>query len=667
MRNDKMVNGKKGRYIFTLCFVALFFILGCRSPFEPPQKNTLPEGKGYFTLTLGGAERTIMPQEIRDRWYFDSYALEFSLVGVDTIPSVRYDLTYYELSDPITLEAGTWNLRVGACMNNGQGEGVGYLEGIVIAVGETVTGIVTLSPAPISGYGEGTFSWSIVYNNSLNNSGASMIITPLDVNTGTPEVKLNFTGYSSTATGSIELNVGYYCVVFTRNGNDEWSETLHIYPDMISQFTHSFVTYTVTFDTGYYGSYVSSQTVSSGEMVIRPPYNPTRSGYGFIGWSTSYYNNYPYDFNTPVTYDTTLYAQWVELLTEGIHVRIISFGGESSYLSNLTLLDQYGSGRSSLNSSLYRYTIASQPGTALFYSVHKALEDLKTNEVSYPANLDEVSIITFTDGLDNQSSGLSAYNPIEDRDFDTEAEYADYVSGEIRNRRIANKPITAYSIGIRGNDVTDVSKFESDLKKIASPDKDYVFSDFAQVQEIFDNIANSLNFISSMDYTMVTTLLGNGTRVRMTFDVDGIRPEDAIQSTRYIEGTISRSGSGASLTYTLTNILYGSGISSNAGSGPITGSSTNGGLNQAFVFNNLVGYYPTDRARTKQWTMPSNSSTWQYSSEYSTEGSTNYERRSAIIYLILDASTSMSSGQIYQIRTAAENFIYSLQNRYWSD
>ena len=67
-------------------------------------------------------------------------------------------------------------------------------------------------------------------------------------------------------------------------------------------------TFTVTFDsTG--GSAVASQTVKEGEKAAKPA-NPTRDGYTFEGWFADEALKTAYDFNTPVTSDITLYADW---------------------------------------------------------------------------------------------------------------------------------------------------------------------------------------------------------------------------------------------------------------------------------------------------------------------------------------------------------------------
>jgi hypothetical protein len=71
------------------------------------------------------------------------------------------------------------------------------------------------------------------------------------------------------------------------------------------------VTFTVTFDSKG-GSPVASQAVANGEKATRPD-NPTKDDFGFVNW----YDNpectgAPYDFDTPVTANKTLYAKWTQ-------------------------------------------------------------------------------------------------------------------------------------------------------------------------------------------------------------------------------------------------------------------------------------------------------------------------------------------------------------------
>ena len=71
------------------------------------------------------------------------------------------------------------------------------------------------------------------------------------------------------------------------------------------------VTYTVTFDYNYDGATSTSETVEEGSTVSEPE-TPTRDGYTFDAWYTDEDCTSPYSFDTAVTEDITLYANWLE-------------------------------------------------------------------------------------------------------------------------------------------------------------------------------------------------------------------------------------------------------------------------------------------------------------------------------------------------------------------
>jgi len=420
------------------------------------------------------------------------------------------------------------------------------------------------------------------------------------------------------------------------------------------------------------GTTPASQTVyDNSSITLASGSGFSRSGYSFGGWNTNSSGtgtNYSASSSFVVNSNITLYARWVVVSSnpEGIYVGIVKFANTAEDITYDAPVLLNSAGKTTILSRLTNnYTIASQIGTSMFYGVHKALENLKKNEASYPTNLDTVNIVTFTDGLDNQSAGLSRIDmyTIEGQKFDNNNMYSDYIRSQIDSRKISGVSIDAYSVGVRGGDVTDITAFQNNLAAIASPGKSQELSNFSDVQSTFNAIADGLNIThTSTSFTMVTNLLDGGTKVRMTFDVNNTSSTSAQGSTRYIEGTMNVSGS----TYTLTNITYGSGISSDENVGPITGTIVGTQIN--FTFNNITGYNPnSDLSNTRQWLIaPGSTASWQHNSEYNSTGSSSssVEKRSAIIYLILDCSTSLSTTEIGQIRTAAINFINSLYDRY---
>ena len=68
--------------------------------------------------------------------------------------------------------------------------------------------------------------------------------------------------------------------------------------------------YQVTFDlTGGTGDY-PTQTVTEGDTATQPDTTPTRDGYTFTNWVTE--AGTTYDFTTPITTNTTIYADWTQ-------------------------------------------------------------------------------------------------------------------------------------------------------------------------------------------------------------------------------------------------------------------------------------------------------------------------------------------------------------------
>jgi hypothetical protein len=432
--------------------------------------------------------------------------------------------------------------------------------------------------------------------------------------------------------------------------------------------------HTVTYLTGEgSGAPPASQEIMYNETITLPgqenmiaPLNKY-----FNGWNSGA-QHYSAGTGYTVTGNVTFTAQWSSSSTptpnptaeEGVYVGLISFAGDATDLASNRLVYLDAAGRSALISSLdsqYRKSTAS--GTALFYGVHKALANLSTNAAgtSLPAEVQSVSILTFTDGLDNASFGASNTAPIEGKSGVPSAEYATYVSGEIATRQIKGKYINAYSAGVMGSDVQNTAQFNQNLTSIASSQSNvHALTDFANLQGVFSDIANNLDVShSSSRFSMTTTMNDPGTVVRMTFDISGINstPAQAEQSTRYIQGTLAYANS----TWTLTNIQYSSGITSSSGTS-ITG--TVSGSEVVFVFENLTGYNSSTDT-PKQWTKTPGATSWQINSEYNAAGSTTttIEKRTALIYLVLDASTSLSDDQVGQIRTAAKNFIDTLYTR----
>lgn len=77
--------------------------------------------------------------------------------------------------------------------------------------------------------------------------------------------------------------------------------------------------HTLTFDT-MGGSKIALETVRHGLTVAKPK-DPVNGGYWFDGWYTDKTYRTPYNFATPLTQDTTIYAKWFLIVLPGVTVK----------------------------------------------------------------------------------------------------------------------------------------------------------------------------------------------------------------------------------------------------------------------------------------------------------------------------------------------------------
>lgn len=283
--------------------------------------------------------------------------------------------------------------------------------------------------------------------------------------------------------------------------------------------------------------------------------------------------------------------------------------------------------------------LTSKNGTLLYYAVDNAID--KLSAAILPDDLVNVSIVTFTDGLDQ---GSMMMNP----DYASDSEYLSALNERIGSVKVHGLPIIAYSIGLKGNDVTDENKFMENLQNLASaPENAAEVSSMEEVNAKFQEIAEQLyNISSSQTINLKIPGQSNGTVIRFTFD----DVADAAQSEIYIEGTFSLQDR------TLKEITY-QGLSCSSGA---TVAGTQDGIFVTFSFTDLKqttgDAVPTNYI--KQWSYLPSTSQWQINSEFTPEDNTvtTVDRKSAVIMLVLDCSSSLGS-QFSNMQTHANQFI----------
>ena len=345
-------------------------------------------------------------------------------------------------------------------------------------------------------------------------------------------------------------------------------------------------------------------------------------------------------------------------MEEGIYLGIIGFNDDLTKKPIKRLTDANKSEFKSFINSLTQLNL-----TALYWADYSALEMMESFTISPDLQLKKVALVTFTDGLDNQSLSSDDFNP---GPYDTHAEYLDAIHSMIMDEAgIHGVPVTAYSIGLKGSDVTDEAKFENTLEKLATEetgDEKFVFqvTDMNEVGQHFADIAASLYSVSTTINVGVYIPGGydNGQVIRYTFD----NVSAATNSNLYIEATYHRSGT----SRTLENIQYEGFI---PGASTISSSATGPHNELYFQFNDLK-YSNGDPVSQSE--IISKSRLWKQTSSGAWDGETEMnmaelppiideDKSSALIMLVLDSTTSLGS-DFSRMQNEAKNFVEILVN-----
>ena len=369
---------------------------------------------------------------------------------------------------------------------------------------------------------------------------------------------------------------------------------------------------------------------------------------------------------------------------DGIYVGIITFGPNAEDITGgyPILLDNSGRERliDLINTKYQRENVV---GTALFYAAHMGLANMKNAERRLPRTLRNATMVTFTDGLDVSSSGLSLAE-ISDpggrssTNFSASVAgrnaiemYRNFIQGEIRARTINGTKVEAYIAAIPGDDVTDIVSFDAARSSLASEGGQYGGGNrnvtFATLPAMFTTIAgNIVDDWTQTSFTMITPQYPPGTRVRMTFNAEA-SAQQAQNARLFFEGTVEVEGR----DYYLTDIRYGGGLQSSIQTGGKVKGVYNTAGEVSYVFPMFAGFtFPSQAEQLrvlKQWQMSDGSNVWQINSEYRPVDASRriVQRHSAVIYLILDKSNSIAPSNIPLVRQAAVNFIQHLYNTYY--
>jgi hypothetical protein len=334
---------------------------------------------------------------------------------------------------------------------------------------------------------------------------------------------------------------------------------------------------------------------------------------------------------------------------EGIYLGVIGFN-DQLFIKDISLLNS--STYQNFNSFIKNLTPGN--GTALYYADYTALKKMKA--FPKPYELKNVALVTFTDGLDNISTANSQYDP---DGYGSTTAYRNALHNMIMNETIYGLHISAYSIGLKGSDVTDEAQFMETLRKLSSSDNNvFQVANMSEAMQRFSEIASSLYSISTSVNLGVNVPGGYDDGQRLRFTLDNV--SSATSSTKFIEATYRRTSSGARA---LDNVIY-YGLGQGATTIP---SSSSQGAYYKFLFQNLTyldgsPVQQSDLNNIKLWKQTSTGA-WDKETEFDPASSTTVteEKNSALIILVLDCTTSLGSDFVH-MQESAKNFVETLAN-----
>lgn len=273
--------------------------------------------------------------------------------------------------------------------------------------------------------------------------------------------------------------------------------------------------------------------------------------------------------------------------------------------------------------------------TYLYYSADVAINALA--ERKYPDDLGSVALITFTDGNDDGS--LEKADPSWN-----DADYQKHLTARLRDVMVQGLPVDAYSIGLKGEDISDYNyeTFKTNLGVLASKPKQATeVSNMSEVEstinEILDNLERSwVNKKVSCSINMRAT----GDRIRFT--LDKTREEmnnNPDNSEMWVEGTFSR------VDNSLNDITY-HGLTSTSGEKVVAEKVVaDGKTKYKLTFENLrdLDGNVLETRNIEFWHRAEGSTAWQPHTEFKqgSDSGTETARTSAAIMFVMDCSDSL--------------------------
>ena len=295
-------------------------------------------------------------------------------------------------------------------------------------------------------------------------------------------------------------------------------------------------------------------------------------------------------------------------------------------------------------------------GTAIYYAVDQAISALQGR--SYPADLNSVHVVTFTDGIDNYS--LDIYDEIEFGRYSDPDECGDHVKSRLAAEKVSGVGMMGYAVGLRHGDVNS-ARFTATLNRIASSSSlVYEQNDMSAVEAKFKDIARNITEVNKTQNITVSISGGlkDGERIRFTFDL----PKSSTSltgSSLYVEGTYRR----VSTTMRKLTDITAQGLMLEGTE--VVGTKNADGLFD-FTFKEVAASNKKliDTNNTLEWW----GNPWQKDTEFNPEINTKTEvlSHSAAIILVLDCTKSLGE-KFRAMQASAKSFIATLLDQAYSE
>lgn len=290
-------------------------------------------------------------------------------------------------------------------------------------------------------------------------------------------------------------------------------------------------------------------------------------------------------------------------------------------------------------------------GTALYYADYTALNMLRS--YNKPPELKNVILVTFTDGLDNESTnndGGVVHNP---EHYSTVDEYGEAIHNSILNQQIHGINVSSFSVGLKSQGASeDNERFTNTLRNISSSNSNvYLVDNMQQVLQTFTDIADSLHTLSSTVDVVVAIRGGYADGQNIRFNIRSNPPAYIMATHRRAEGA-----------RILEDISY---YGLQNGDTTLTSDSiTYKGVFFTFPemkYSDGSNVDINDVKTMECWIEDEN---WHIEKEFHPEEDVKpiEEKNSALIVLVLDCTRSLGNDNFRAMQRAAKSFVETILN-----